>query len=329
MKRLLISALLLSSPSWSHDDDHDWRQDYEAYLNIQYELPLIRSQEKSRLNFKAPRINMGNFKKNLSILSGAEKIPGTDKIISERGTSANLDLAREFLANEYKKLGFEVSFQPFMSGSNLIAEKKGTKNPEKVLILSSHIDSVGNNGANDNGTGTIGALAIAEAMSKKEYDYTIRILGFDREEKGMKGSIAYVVTIPDKKQVIGNINLEMMGVNSKNDGAFHVIDCDSSLFGRNIMRKESEFLSKEVKESIATLNENLTVVKTCTGRSDHASFWKHNIPAIVISENFFGGDPDPCYHARCDVLDERLNYGYMENILEVLLHTTEKLLKEK
>ena len=329
MKRILLSALLLSHASLAHDEDHDWRQDYEAYLNLTYELPIIRPVMKSKFDFKKSRINMANFKKNLAIFSGVDKVPGTDKTIPERGNNTNLDLAREFLAAEYKKLGFEVSFHPFMSGSNFIAEKKGTKNPEKVLVLSSHIDSVGNKGANDNGTGTIGALAIAEAMSQKSYDYTIRILGFDREERGMIGSAAYVATIPDKKLVIGNINLEMMGVNSKDDGAFHVIDCDSSLFGRNIMRKESEFLSKEVKDSISALNKDLTVVKTCTGRSDHASFWKNKIPAIVISENFFGGDPDPCYHSRCDVMDNRLNYGYMENILEVLLDTSEKLLKEK
>lgn len=307
MKNLLFSLLLISTSVSAHDE-HDWRHDYEAYLNVEVDTtptPFRARAEK--------RIDMDFFKEKLAEFTK-----------NERESTKSLDVARKFLTDEYTKLGFEVSLHPFRSGSNFIAEKKGTK-PNKILILSSHIDTVGNKGANDNGTGTIGNLAIAKVLASQEFDHTIRILGFDREEDGMKGSDAYVATIQDKKSIIGNINFEMMGHNSKKDGAFHVIDCDKPLFF-NVKRPESEFLSKEVKASVVTQGLNLKVVKTCTGRSDHASFWGSKIPAIVISENFFGGDPDPCYHEKCDVMDSRLNYPYMERIMEAVLHATEKLL---
>jgi hypothetical protein len=48
----------------------------------------------------------------------------------------------------------------------------------------------------------------------------------------------------------------------------------------------------------------------------------------VISENFFGGDADPCYHAKCDVMDERLDYNYMSNILSAVLDASETLLRQ-
>ena len=323
---LLLLSLTLSMGAFAHED-HDWRLDYEAYLMIDFGKSVMKSMPVLNMEVTPSRIDSEFMKKNLAILSGLEVVPGTNEKITERKSNQKLDLTRKFLADEYKKLGFEVSLHPFGSGTNFIAEKKGTITPEKVLVLSSHIDSVGNAGANDNGTGTIGLLAVAKELSKNNYASTVRILGFDREEQGLKGSDAYVATITNKKEIIGNINFEMMGFHSKNDGAFHVIDCNRSIFGGRISKPDSEFLSKGVKDSIGTLGLDLNVVPTCTDRSDHASFWRHKIPAIVISENFFGGDPDPCYHARCDVFDDRLNFDYMNKIMSAVLDATEKLIK--
>lgn len=307
MKTLLV--LLFSLSAFAHEDS-DWRADYEAYLSVEVESRL----KTIPLRTPVKRIDMEFFKEKLKSFASFE-----------RKSNEDLDVARKFLKIEYEKIGFEVSSHPFGTGTNFIAEKKGVISPEKILILSSHIDSVGNKGANDNGTGTIGVLAVAQEMAKKNYPYTVRVLGFDREERGLLGSDAYVASLSDKKNIIGDINFEMMGYHKRNDGGFHLIDCERP-FIFNKPRLESEFLSAEVKSSIATLGLDLQVVKTCTNRSDHASFWRHNIPAIVISENFFGGDADPCYHSRCDVVDERLNYDYMSLILEAVLDASEKLL---
>ncbi len=108
----------------------------------------------------------------------------------------------------------------------------------------------------------------------------------------------------------------MMGYHSRSDGAFHVIDCD---------KPTSMAIAQEIKNAIVSSNLPLVVAKTCTDRSDHASFWRAKIPAVVISENFFGGDADPCYHKKCDIVDERLNYEYMQNILVAVMHASEKL----
>lgn len=306
MKNLFLASILIASSAFAYDE-HDWREDYMAYLSVQYELPM--SYEKTAApKFKTKRVDMSFFKEKLITLSNT----------SDRRTTENLDVARQFLKAEYEKLGFEVRFEAFGGGSNFVAEKKGTTEPDKVLILSSHIDSVRCKGANDNGTGTIGLLAVSQELSKKNFAYTVRILGFDKEETGLNGSDAYVASIESKAKIIGNINFEMMGVNSRKDGSFHVIDCQ---------KPTSVVLSNEIRASIANLGLPLTIVKACTDRSDHASFWRHNLPAVVISENFFGGDADPCYHAKCDIVDERLDYTYMGNILEAVLDASERLLK--
>ena len=300
MKTLLLTTVLLASSAFAHND-HDWREDYQAYLSVSYELPgSIAKSQKSRLN-------MNFFKEKLTTLSQT----------TDRRSKANLDISREFLKAEYKKLGFTVRFETFGSGANFVAEKIGTSTPAKILILSSHIDTVNCKGANDNGTGTIGLLTVAQQLAKKNFPHTIRILGFDKEETGLNGSDAYVASIADKSAILGNINFEMMGVNARKDGSFHVIDCQKA---------SSVVLANEIKASIANLGLPLTVVKACTDRSDHASFWRHKLPAVVISENFFGGDADPCYHAKCDIVDSRLDYTYMGNILEAVLDATERLL---
>lgn len=308
MKSLIIASALLCTQAFAHGD-HDWREDYMGFLTVEYTSPLTYKRTvKPTLKIHDNRVDMNFFKEKLITLTSYD----------DRRSNDNLDQARSFLKKEYESIGFEVSYHPFGRGTNFIAEKKGTTSPEKVLILSSHIDSVRNKGANDNGTGTIGLLAVARVLSQKNFSYTVRILGFDKEEIGLVGSDAYVATLKEKENIIGNINFEMMGVNARKDGAFHVIDCK---------KENSLFLSEEIKSSIADLGLNLTVVNACTDRSDHASFWRKKIPAVVISENFFGGDADPCYHARCDIVDDRLDYTYMGNILEAVLDASERLLK--
>lgn len=315
--KLFLFGILIATSALAHGD-MDWSSDYQAFISFRFDSVLM-SEKAHGPRQGISEVDMDFFKEKLLVLTG--ETPFNGELITERKSNQKLDLTRAFLKSEYEKLGFKVTFHPFGSGTNIIAEKIGAKTPEKVLILSSHIDSVGNKGANDDGSGTIGLLSVAKNLSQKSFPITIRILGFDREEVGLKGSDAYVATIVDKQNIIGDIHFEMMGYNGRKDGAFHVIDCNSSLFGRNKPVENSLFLSEEMKNSIAKKNLDLTVTKACTDRSDHASFWRHKIPAIVISENFFGGDGDPCYHARCDVVDERLDYDYMGKILTALEST--------
>jgi hypothetical protein len=307
MNYFLLFLILLSSTLYAHNDLHDWRTDYEAFLSVAYDLPLNNGESISSSKLHSKRVDMQFFKEKLITLTS----------VADRRSPDNLEATRNYLKSEYEKLGFEVSFQPFGEGTNFIAEKKGTIHPEKVLILSSHIDSVRCKGANDNGTGTIGLLAVSQELAKSNYGKTIRILGFDQEEVGLVGSDAYVATIREKQNIIGNINFEMMGVNSRKDGSFHVIDCQ---------KESSLFLSQQIRTSINKLGLPINIVKACTDRSDHASFWRNKLPAVVISENFFGGDADPCYHAKCDVVDDRLDYSYMGNILEAVLDASEQIL---
>lgn len=326
MRRVLALTLAgLTSLSFAHthkdhDLSHTWLGDTEAYRSLK---PMsLKNFKKTKLaDLNALDIDQEFIKLKLAQYSGAKPvvIAGKKVIIKERKSSEGRMLANQFLKQEYSSLGFNVNFQQyggFRKGSNFVAEKVGD-DPSKVLIISSHIDSVGNAGANDDGTGTISALAIAKALNKYRSKFTLKIVGFDQEEIGLVGSKNFVKTIKDNS-LIGAIQLEMMGTNSRKDGAFHVIDCDKT---------HSTFLTQAIAQSIVNQNIDLKINKACTTRSDHASFWKNDLPAVVLSENFFAGDSDKCYHKKCDVFDDRLDFDYMTKITQAVGFAVQELIE--
>jgi Zn-dependent M28 family amino/carboxypeptidase len=245
--------------------------------------------------------------KSLREFSGDLEIPAGR--ILERGSVRGREAGQSYLAEEFSKLGLKVEKQCFSSGSykgcNIVGILPGKT--ENVVVVSAHADSVKNAGADDDGSGIAALLAIAKSMKPTSWNATIHFVGFDLEEVGLVGSKAYVKEqLKRRTSIKGNINLEMLGYDSDNDGVFHVIDCK---------RKESLELVNLVTQSVPEKN-NLKVSPYCTNRSDHASFWNAGIPAVVISQNFFGGDGNPCYHAACDKFD-KVNTNYLNNLVDL------------
>jgi Zn-dependent M28 family amino/carboxypeptidase len=138
------------------------------------------------------------------------------------------------------------------------------------------------------------------------------VVAFDEEEIGLVGSRAYVSSLRSRgelAQLIGAINLEMLAYQSRDDGAFHVIDCEEN---------ESDRLAQVFRQIAAADGElGLRPERACTNRSDHASFWRAGIPAVVVSENFFGGDGNPCYHRSCDQFN-RINISYLTRMTSLV-----------
>ncbi len=78
---------------------------------------------------------------------------------------------------------------------NIVAEIKGTKKPDEIVMLGGHFDSWhGGTGATDNATGSsaaIEAIRILKALNL-QMDRTVRLALWSGEEEGLLGSIAYV-----------------------------------------------------------------------------------------------------------------------------------------
>tara|TARA_Y100000768_G_scaffold388884_1_gene388290 strand:+ start:20554 stop:21516 length:963 start_codon:yes stop_codon:yes gene_type:complete len=304
--------------SHQHDESHNWTLDKKAYQSTRmYKKLNIFSKAthiKKLLMSPLIEIDQALFKEKLQMFSGAiESEPGVK--LNSRCKLSELEPTIEFLKREYSVLGYDANGMKVGSRYlNFVAKKKGTSQNPKVLVISSHIDSVCNAGANDNGSGTISALMIAKALKDMNFKHTLYFVGFDNEERGMAGSKAFAREMKQKygENFLGNINLEMMATNSRMDKVFHVIDCD---------RADSNFMTDMIASNIASFNSPLKINEACTTRSDHSSFWNQDLPAIVLSENFFGGDSDRCYHRRCDVVDERMDFEYMSEITRIMAYT--------
>ncbi len=326
MKKINVLFIFLSFSLYSHEHrhehEHNWRMDFKAfksvkrYTNKKVNLPLFDQ------SFFKPNIEIDKeeFKEKLKIFSGAmESEPGVK--LNSRCNLKQMKPAVDYLVREYEGLGFKAKGQSVGSRDqylNLIAVKKGIAPKPKIIVISSHIDSVCNAGANDNGSGTIATLLIAKALRDIELNHTVYFVGFDNEESGMAGSKSFAKEMKNKYQdrFIANINLEMMATNRRGDRKFHVIDCD---------REDSNFITDVFAENIKKHNLDLKINEACTSRSDHSSFWRLGLPAVVVSENFFGGDSDRCYHRSCDVVDDRMDFGYMSEISKAVAYSVIEL----
>lgn len=99
---------------------------------------------------------------------------------------------------------------------NVRAIKKGTEKPEEKIVIYGHRDTVGTNGANDNGSGTVVMLEIAKILKDVELKRTVELISFSAEEHlGSEGSIAYLEKHKDDlDQIVSSIELDMIGVGS-------------------------------------------------------------------------------------------------------------------
>jgi hypothetical protein len=83
---------------------------------------------------------------------------------------------------------------PDKQSFNVVGEIKGSKYPDKIILVGGHLDSwdIGH-GAHDDGAGVMQSLAVLELLKKVNYkpEHTIRVVFFMNEENGLRGATAY------------------------------------------------------------------------------------------------------------------------------------------
>ncbi len=83
---------------------------------------------------------------------------------------------------------------------------------EDTIVFTAHYDSTSlSQGAYDNMSGSVGLLGIAEYFQKNPHRCALRFLWCGSEERGLLGSKAYCAKEEQLKNVVLNINLDMIG----------------------------------------------------------------------------------------------------------------------
>ena len=111
---------------------------------------------------------------------------------------------------------------------NVVAIQRGTKYPNRYIIMSGDIDSRVSDptdftsdspGANDNATGMAGAMEAARVLSKYKFESSIVYLGLSGEEQGLFGGQGMAKYAQDNNwDIIGVLNNDMIGNISGVDG---------------------------------------------------------------------------------------------------------------
>ncbi|MCK8479485.1 M28 family metallopeptidase [Flavihalobacter algicola] len=104
---------------------------------------------------------------------------------------------------------------------NVVAIQRGTKYPNRFIIMSGDIDSRVSDpndftsdspGANDNATGMAGAIEAARVLSKYQFENSIIYVGLSGEEQGLFGGQGLAkYAIDNDWDIIGVLNNDMIG----------------------------------------------------------------------------------------------------------------------
>lgn len=217
---------------------------------------------------------------------------------------------------------------------NVVAIIEGNTYPEEYIVISSHLDHEGikngqiYNGADDDGSGSVALLEVAEAFKKaveagKGPKRSIIFLHVSGEEKGLLGSRYYTDNpLYPLANTIANLNIDMVGRTdpkrqSDNDNYVYLIGSD---------RLSSQL--HEVSEEANSQTVNLELDYTFNAkddpnrfyfRSDHYNFAKNNIPVIFY---FNGTHAD--YHMPTDTV-EKIRYDLLEQRTRLIFYTAWKL----
>ena len=177
---------------------------------------------------------------------------------------------------------------------NVIGRCSGTGIDGPIIVLGAHLDSVDTPGANNNASGLAVLLETARLLvdtgrdSSDNTDY--RFVAFGSEEIGLLGSAAYVKSLStnERGRFGGAIILDTVGTG------------DVLLIGTSDDSAESERLARRA-ESLAA-DAGLSPRLEHIAASDHASFSRSGLPAIILISTPYEG-----IHSDADVL-ESINF---------------------
>lgn len=219
--------------------------------------------------------------------------------------------ARLYLQDAFADMGLSVSVQG--SYLNVVGELTGTTTPEKIYIIGGHYDHLEDDrpGGDDNASGTAGVLEAARVLSQYRFESTIRFIGFNAEEDGLRGSKDYVKNhvVPAGENIVGMINLDMILRPGSDVEPDNVIDVEvEAKFDHPPSVAWAEAFQQAVADYVTSLIVNDTIIDT-ESQSDNDPFREGGFPGILVIENSLPDfwDANAYYHTFEDASDRLAN----------------------
>ncbi len=219
---------------------------------------------------------------------------------------ANFDNKKGKILNEKSTIKIQIS--QVLYSENVLGFLEGTDLKDEIVVISAHYDHIGYdngeicNGADDDGSGTVALMEIAEAFMKAKNEgkgprRSILFLSVSGEEKGLLGSDYYTQNpVYPLENTVTNLNIDMIG----RKDSLHDNDNYVYLIGADRISKDLHDISEKVNEKLIQMELDYTYNKESDPnhfyyRSDHYNFAKNGIPVIF----YFSGVHED-YHKPTD-----------------------------
>ncbi|MFZ1332316.1 MAG: M28 family peptidase [Flavobacteriales bacterium] len=233
-----------------------------------------------------------------------------------------------------KRVKVDMTIAKGESGQRVLAENvlayiEGTDKKDELLVITAHYDHIGvengvvYNGADDDGTGTVAILEIAEAfaMAKAEGHgprRSVLVMPVSGEEKGLLGSSYYSDhPVFPLASTIANLNIDMIG---RRDSSHMTSDPYIYVIGSDRLSTDLHVLDENANSTYTKLDLDYTFNSEDDPnrfyyRSDHYNFAKKGVPSIF----YFSGVHED-YHQPTDDVEKILFDLYHQRTL-LVFHT--------
>ncbi|MEO6069187.1 MAG: M28 family peptidase [Chitinophagaceae bacterium] len=220
-----------------------------------------------------------------------------------------------------------------MQSSNVLALLPGTDLKDEYLFITAHYDHLGKRGdsviyygADDDGSGTVSVIEMAEAFVKAKAAghgprRSIVFMTVSGEEKGLWGSDYYGShPVYPLEKTTADLNIDMIG---RIDSDRKVGDSTNYVYvvGDDKLSSELRTISEMVNKKSGKMELDYKFndpndTQRIYFRSDHYNFAKHGVPIIFYYDGMLKGD----YHRPTDTPD-KINYTLMAKRAQLVFYT--------
>jgi Zn-dependent M28 family amino/carboxypeptidase len=260
--------------------------------------------------------------------------------IGERNDAVadHLDAAAAYIEESFRRSGLRPARQIFMVNgtpcANIEAELRGRSNPDQIVVIGAHYDSVDESpGADDNASGTASLLALARRAARSQPARTLRFVAFVNEEPphfqtSEMGSVVYAKRSFDRhEKIVAMISIESIGYFNETDGSqaypallapFFPSRGDFIAFAGNLGSRRLLRRTIGAFRTPATIPSEGAAMPELIheiGWSDQWSFWQFGYEAIMVTDTAPFRNPN--YHTERDRPDT-LDYDRMSRVVDAL-----------
>jgi peptidase M28-like protein len=221
-----------------------------------------------------------------------------------------------------------------LTSSNVLGYIEGTdpKLKDEVVVITAHYDHLGKrgnsiyNGADDDGSGTVAVMAIAQAFAQAKKEgagprRSVLCMPVSGEEKGLLGSSYYSEhPVFPIENTVADLNVDMIGrMDDKHNDPNYIY-----VIGADRLSTALHEINAAANSAFTHINLDYTYNAKSDpnrfyNRSDHYNFAQKGIPSVF----FFSGVHED-YHLPSDTVD-KIMFDKMENISHLVFYTAWEL----